>query len=37
MLSGPSGGRGEGGEEWEGLFCLETERERKNHHMSIAC
>ena len=37
MLSGPLGGRGEGGEEWEGLRCWETERERDNQHLSTAC
>ena len=36
MLSGPLGGRG-GREEWEGLRCWETERERENQHLSNAC
>ena len=31
------GGRGERGEEWEGLLCQETERERENQHLSTAC
>ena len=35
MLSGPLGGIG--GEEWEGLLCRETERERENQHLSTAC
>ena len=30
MLSGHLGGIGGGGEEWEGLLCRETEREREN-------
>ena len=30
MLSGPLGGRGGGREEWERLFCHETEREKEN-------
>ena len=29
MLSGSLRGRGGGGEEWEGLLCWETERERE--------
>ena len=46
MLSGPlgeeegegrSGRRGVGGEEWEGLLCQETERERENYQLSTAC
>ena len=37
MLSGPLGGIGGGGEEWEGLLCRETERERENQHLSTAC
>ena len=36
MLSGPLEGIGEGGEEWEGLLCWETERERENQHLSTA-
>ena len=37
MLSGPLGGRRGEGEEWEGLLCHETERERENHQLSTAC
>ena len=37
MQSGPLGGRGGGGEEWEGLHCWETERERENHQLTSAC
>ena len=37
MLSGPLGGRGGGGEEWEELLCRETERERENQQLSTAC
>ena len=33
-MSGPLGGRGGGGEEWEGLLCRETERERENQQLS---
>ena len=36
MWSGPLGVRGGGGEEWEGLHCWETERERENHQLSTA-
>ena len=34
MLSGSLRGRGGGGEEWEGLLCRETERERENQHLA---
>ena len=37
MQSGSLGGRGAGGEEWEGLRCWEIERERDNQHLSTAC
>ena len=37
MLSGSLGGRGEEGEEWEGLLCRETERQRENQHLVTAC
>ena len=37
MVSGPLGGRGGGGEEWEGLLCRETERERENQYLPMAC
>ena len=37
MLSGPLGGTGGGGEEWEELLCWETEREGENQHLSTAC
>ena len=37
MWSGPLGGGGGGGEEWEGLLSRETERERENQHLAIAC